>query len=898
MNKSANQIREEFINFFKSKEHTFVKSSPVIPQDDPTLLFTNAGMNQFKSIFLGEPRKDLTRVVNSQKCMRVSGKHNDLEEVGIDHHHHTFFEMLGNWSFGDYYKREAIMWAWELLTEVWRLPKEKLYATVYRDDDESKELWKNVTDIDHNHISKHGEKDNFWEMGDTGPCGPSSEIHVDLGKGRCQLEKKTDHECNVNSEGCGRFLEIWNLVFIQFNRGKDGFLSELPNKHVDTGMGFERIVRILQNVQSNYESDVFIPVIGEIEKISGKKYSSDDSGIPFRVISDHIRSLVFSITDGAFPSNDGRGYVLRRLLRRAYRFGRKLDFKGPFLFKLVHVVVNCMGKAFPEITQRQEYVEKIIRSEEERFDQTLGQGIEKINLIIEKRLKSKQKQISGKDVFSLYDTYGFPMDLTRLIAAEHGIVIDEQKFNELMASQRSRARNAAKSGSYDGLSADGWTELKQTEGTEFVGFDSSETEVFVTKYKVLESNDKNRNLIKGLLILEKTPFYAEMGGQVGDKGVIIGPDQTELTVADTIKWNDLTVHRVKAEGQFPVEFLENRLYARINDKERSQTRKNHSATHLLQAALVKILGDHISQSGSRVGPDSLRFDFTHFKALSHEEIENVENLVNQWIWDNIPVTTEVKGTEEAKKEGATALFGEKYGETVRVVSMGSISKELCGGTHVSHTGSIGMFHIISESSIASGIRRIEAVTGFQGLNYFKGKENIINQLIDILKIKDDYIIQRIEEILKHAKSLEHELSSMTQADITGQVNKIFEEAKKQDCGLFPWTVQNLGSIDKKRFVNIIDNISDSIRNRNLDTTVIFIGAEVQKKALFAACAGKKAVKKYDIHCGNLVKASAEKAGGSGGGSPIRAQAGGRDYTKISSALQLAKSIICDKAGVS
>lgn len=896
MTKSANKIRQEFIDFFKKKEHNFVPSSPVIPQDDPTLLFTNAGMNQFKSIFLGEPRKDLKRAVNSQKCMRVSGKHNDLEEVGVDSHHHTFFEMLGNWSFGDYYKKEIIAWAWEILTDVWNLPKDKLYATVYKDDDEAKEFWKSVTDIDHSHISKYDEKDNFWEMGDTGPCGPCSEIHIDTGKGHCPYENDPNHTCNVNADGCGRYIEIWNLVFIQFNREKNGSLTELSNKHVDTGMGFERIVRIIQNVNSNYDTDVFIPIIQEIEKISGKKYENNSYGIPFRVIADHMRALVFSITDGAFPSNEGRGYVLRRLLRRAYRFGRKLDFTGPFLYKLVGIVIKIMGDAFPEITKRKKYVEKIILSEEERFDQTLEQGIEKINLIIEKCLKSNQKQISGMDVFTLYDTYGFPMDLTRLIASEEGVAIDEEKFNELMVLQRDRARKAAKAGNDEGLSTDGWIELKQINGTEFVGFDTDEIEVNVSKYKILEPVKNSEYLTKGLLILEKTPFYAEMGGQIGDKGVLITPDQNQLVVTDTIKWNDMTVHKIKSKEQFPVKFFDQKLVAKIQTKERNSIRKNHSATHLLHAALVQILGDHISQSGSRVGPESLRFDFTHFKALSRDEIDSVENLVNEWIWENIPVTTKIMATDEAKKEGATALFGEKYGEMVRVVSMDSISKELCGGTHVSHTGSIGLFHIVSESSISAGIRRIEAITGLQGVNYFKKREHIVATLMEMFKIKEKSIVKRVEDIVEHSKNLEQELSKMSQVEVKGEVNKIIDDTKKTEHGSFPWAVQNLGVIDKKRFMNIVDNISDIIREQHLDTTVVFLGAQINKKALFAACAGSKAVKDFKIHCGDLVKAAAKETGGGGGGSPIRAQAGGKEYKNIQNAIKAAKAIICDKAG--
>lgn len=894
MIKSAAAIRKEFIDFFKSKEHRFVHSAPVVPQDDPTLLFTNAGMNQFKAVFLGESRNDLKRAANSQKCMRVSGKHNDLEDVGIDHHHHTFFEMLGNWSFGDYYKKEAIVWAWELLTEVWGLPKDKLYATVFTGDTEAEELWKIETDIDNSHISRHGAKENFWEMGGTGPCGPCSEIHLDNGPGYCIKEKGPNHTCGINVEGCGKFIEIWNLVFIQFNREEDNSLTELPSKHVDTGMGFERLVRLVQELDSNYATDLFKPIIEEVEKLSSKKYEYGIEGTPFRVIADHIRALVFAITDGAFPSNEGRGYVLRRLLRRAYRFGRKLGFSEPFLYKLVPVVIDIMGEAFPEITQRREYVEQIIKSEEERFDQTLEQGLEKINQMIGKTRAKKKKQLSGTDVFTLYDTYGFPMDLTRLIAAEQGLTIDEKGFEKLMNSQRTRARDAAKSGD-DDLSIEGWVELKQVSGTEFVGHDTDEAEVSVCRYKIIDAGRAADTCKECFLVLGKTPFYAEMGGQVGDKGVLVAKDKRELAVTDTITWNDMAVHKVKADKAFPVALLSKPLKAKINNSDRMYTQRNHSATHLLQAALRKVLGEHVSQSGSRVAPDGFRFDFTHFKALTPKELDRVEDQVNEWIFANMPVETETKKTDEAKKEGAIALFGEKYGENVRVVRMGDISMELCGGTHTSMTGNIGMFHIISESSIAAGVRRIEAVTGMGCLKYFQAKEEIVSQLSDILKVNEEDIIRRVMENIAKVKKLGIEMGKLTQASASKEVEKLIEKASQ---GAFPLVAENLGTLERERFVDLVNKVSDTIRKKNLQTAVVFLGAEVDGKARFSACCGQKAVGDYGIHCGDLVKASAKIAGGGGGGSPTRAQAGGKDVAKIQEAIDAAVSIINKKAGIS
>ncbi|HLV30955.1 MAG TPA: alanine--tRNA ligase, partial [Chitinispirillaceae bacterium] len=592
--KSSKTIRNEFITFFKQKNHTFVPSAPVIPQDDPTLLFTNAGMNQFKSIFLGDNPRKLKRAVNSQKCMRVSGKHNDLEEVGRDHYHHTFFEMLGNWSFGDYYKKEAVRWAWELLTDVWKLPKERLFITIYESDEEAASCWKSETDISPDRIMRFGDKSNFWEMGETGPCGPCSEIHYDTGDLATQKETFSDPVAGVNGENA-RYRELWNLVFIQYNREKDGSLSPLSHQHVDTGMGFERIVSVIQGVESNYDTDLFQPVIRKLESECKKKYSVGEEGTPFRVISDHIRSLVFAITDGAFPSNEGRGYVLRRLLRRAYRFGRELGFKKPFLYKLVPVVIEEMGDAFPQITQRRDYLEEVILSEEQRFASTLEQGIEKFNYIIES-LKSKgESMMPGTDVFTLYDTFGFPMDLTRLMASEQGLSIDESGYDKMMNRQKERARDARKAD--DGLTPEGWTEFRALSGTEFVGYDRADEQILICRYKKIQ-DESGKDLY--MIISDKTPFYAESGGQVGDSGILKSSKGKELTVEHTFKWNEFVIHRVRANRTLSEEELKEPFTACVNSEERCATRRNHSATHLLQAALREVLGDHVQQSGSKV----------------------------------------------------------------------------------------------------------------------------------------------------------------------------------------------------------------------------------------------------------------------------------------------------------
>jgi|WetSurMetagenome_2_1015567.scaffolds.fasta_scaffold00335_9 alanyl-tRNA synthetase len=889
MPKSGNQIRSEFIEFFKSKGHLFVPSAPVIPQNDPTLLFTNAGMNQFKAIFLGENPRGLRRAANSQKCMRVSGKHNDLEEVGRDHYHHTFFEMLGNWSFGDYYKKEAIAWAWELITVVWKLPKDRLFVTIFENDDEAERLWKSETDIEPWRIMRFGAKSNFWEMGDTGPCGPCSEIHFDIGDAADRRAAHNDPVKGVNGAN-DRFREIWNLVFIQYNREKDGTLTELPSKHVDTGMGLERVVSILQDTTSNYGTDLFMPVIAKLSEMSARPYSADESGTPFRVIADHIRALAFAITDGAVPSNEGRGYVLRRLLRRAARFGRELGFHEPFLHALAPVVASMMSDAFPEIKQRTGYVADVIRSEEERFGATLEQGIEKFGQIASGLGQSKT--VPGADVFMLYDTYGFPMDLTRLMASEKGLSIDEAGFEKEMAGQRDRAREAAKKGGRDGLSAEGWVTLSPAQGTEFVGYDHETAECRVSRYKITKGSGDS--ILECLLVLDKTPLYAESGGQVGDTGTLTASGGRALTVTDTVKWNDTTVHIVRSESPFDARELAAPLSAEVARELRAPTRRNHSATHLLQAALRKVLGTHVQQSGSRVSPESLRFDFTHHKAVTEEELARVEDLVNEWVLANLPVSTAVRATAEAKSEGAMALFGEKYGETVRVVSMGGVSKELCGGTHVSSTGTIGLFRITAETSIAAGVRRIEAVTGMQSLKRLRAKESLIANLQLGLKVNEEDLLSRTQAMLARVKELEQKAASFSQDRMKIRADEILAEASSREGGC-AWTAKNLGAVDKETFTALCDAISDAIKSRKLDAAAVVLGAAIDGRALFFATAGTQAAKECGVHCGELVKAAAQAAGGAGGGSPTRAQAGGKNPEKLAEAMEAVKEIFKKKS---
>ncbi|MGD8305713.1 MAG: alanine--tRNA ligase, partial [Ignavibacteria bacterium] len=744
---TSDQIRNQFFEFFKEKKHKIVPSAPVVPFDDPTLLFANAGMNQFKDVFLGTGKRDYKRAVDTQKCIRVSGKHNDLEEVGYDTYHHTFFEMLGNWSFGDYYKEEAIVWAWELLTDVWKLPKERLWATVYTDDDESYELWKSKTDIDPTHILRFGEKDNFWEMGDVGPCGPCSEIHINLGN-----DFNNPDYVNAGKPEC---IELWNLVFIQYNRDESGKLNDLPQKHVDTGMGFERMCAILQNKISNYETDVFTPLIGEIKKISGINNDTEEKKIPMRVIADHIRTLTFAIADGAVPGNEGRGYVLRRILRRASRYGRKIILNEPFLYKLVDVLVNTMSTVFPEILDKKDFIKKIIKAEEESFNVTLDRGIELFEQTVARLRKQKKKQIPGSDVFKLYDTFGFPVDLTNILAIENRMSIDEDGFNKLMDKQRQRARDSAKNKySQINIKVDNLSnfDFYNSTKTEFTGYDELRSDAEVTGYKK-ESN-------ASLVILDRSPFYVEAGGQIDDLG-LIQMDGTKYNVIDVAASDDQIIHIVENIADETISKGKH-VIAEVDRARRWDIMRNHSATHLLHAALRKILGTHVGQAGSYVGPDHLRFDFTHFAKPSQDELNEIEILVNEQIRLNlkrkrlpdVPI-------EEAKKMGALMFFGDKYGDKVNVVQFGDFTMEFCGGTHVNNSSEIGMFKIISESSIASGVRRIEAVTG-------RGVEEFIRRQSDLRK-KDK---ARIDELLETKRKLEKQISELKLQDNLGQLDHI------------------------------------------------------------------------------------------------------------------------------
>jgi alanyl-tRNA synthetase len=866
---TSREIRNQFLEFFKDKEHKIVASAPVVPFDDATLLFTNAGMNQFKDVFLGMGKRDYKRAVDTQKCIRVSGKHNDLEEVGHDTYHHTFFEMLGNWSFGDYYKAEAIEWAWELLTKVWNLPKERLWATVYKDDNEAFELWKSKTDINPKHILKFGEKDNFWEMGETGPCGPCSEIHFNIGD-----DFENPEYVNAGSPEC---IEIWNLVFIQNNRDENGKLHDLPAKHVDTGMGFERICAVLQKKNSNYDTDIFHPIIAEVVKLSKIKIEknlseealekSEEIKIPMRVIADHIRALTFAIADGAVPGNEGRGYVLRRILRRAARYGRKINLSEPFLYQLVDVLVQTMGDVFPEIEEKKEYVKKVIKGEEESFNATLDRGIDLFEEIIERLNKKKEKLIPGEEVFKLYDTYGFPVDLTNIMAVEKGFSIDEVKFNELMSQQKDRAREASKE-----KFASVNVSINDTKGFSF----SSDVPTVFTGYDELRTKSKITGLKKDgkteLLILDKSPFYVEAGGQVDDHGSLI-LEKSQFNVVDLLKVENKIIHVVENDSK-KILHPDTELIAEVDSDFRWNVMRNHSVTHFLHAALRKILGTHVQQAGSYVGPDHLRFDFTHFTKPSPEELRDIEAVVNEQLRKNLQLYHHRDiPFDKAKKMGALMFFGDKYGEKVNVVQFGDFTMEFCGGTHVKNSSEIGLFKIISEASIASGVKRIEAVTG-------AGVEKYIQSQLEHMK----QFSNRIDELLDTKRKLDKEISDLKLKDKLGQLDHILSlHSSEKGIKVFKGKVQADNMDELKSF-------GDELRNR-MGSGVGVLISQVEDKVGIVAIVSDDLIKEKKLSAGKIVGELAKLVGGGGGGRPHLATAGGKDVAGITAAIGKVEKIV-------
>ena len=905
------QIRTGFIDFFKSRGHTFVLSSPLVPVGDDSLLFTNAGMNQFKDIFLGLVSPKFPRVANSQKCLRVSGKHNDLDEVGRDSYHHTFFEMLGNWSFDDYFKAEAVEWAWELLTKVWGIDADKLWATVFAGDkedglprdEEAAKLWTKVTSIRPERVLYFSRKDNFWEMGIAGPCGPCSEIHIDLGPDMCDKKGVPGHKCAVNG-GCARYIELWNLVFIQYNRSETGKLNPLGARYIDTGAGLERLSAVLQKERSNYDTDLFSPIIDAVSDITGYKYTyklDSHPDIAFRVIADHIRALTFAITDGAVPSNEGRGYCVRRILRRAARFGRELDMHEPFIYRLVPVVVDCLGDAFEEIRQRAEYVSSVVKSEEESFGRTVDRGIEIFNAAAGRASKKADKTIDGEDAFQLYDTYGFPLDLTELMAQEQGLKVDKAEFEKLMEQQRDRARAAQKSSSFVVTLSD--TELPVTEDIHKYKADSCQAKIigFLDVNGYRDSGKIEKGVETGI-VLDKTCFYPEAGGQVGDTGTIsvidgLGKQRALFIVENTAKIANCVIHRGKvAEGIFAIG---NKVKATVS-KDRDSTRKNHTATHLLQWALQQIVGKSVAQQGSLVGPDYLRFDFTCPAALTAEQIKKVEKLVREKIDADEPVTFAVMPMGDATKLGAMALFSEKYGDEVRVVCIGidsekklcdAFSREFCGGTHVNRLGVIGGFKIIREESISAGVRRITALTG-RGLEEYNEKMgDIVDSLSAILKVPADGLVERVQQAIAENKRLAKEIkgaSKLKGSDIMSRANEMLEIGEK--IGQSAVIVGRLSDTNIEQARSAIDMLKKKAKS----AAIVFAFADGDKVTLLAGVTEDLIVK--GLSAGDIVKEIAPIVGGGGGGRPHLAQAGGKDPEKIDEALAEAVKMIREKVG--
>ena len=870
---NSSLIRKNFLNFFKSKNHTIIPSSPIVVKGDPTLMFTNAGMNQFKNIFLGNNPAKLTRITNTQKCLRVSGKHNDLEEVGRDTYHHTMFEMLGNWSFGDYFKKEAVEWAWELLTEIYKIDKKNLYVTVFEGnekdnlpkDDESYNCWEKIVDEDK--IIWGNKKDNFWEMGDVGPCGPCSEIHIDL---RDENEKKLIPGKNLVNKGNPLVIEIWNLVFIQYNRLANGSLISLPQKHVDTGMGLERLCMILQNKKSNYDTDIFQPLIHKIEDISKTKYGKNtETDIAIRVIADHIRAISFAIADGQLPSNTGAGYVIRRILRRAVRYGFTfLNLKEPFLYNLVQVLVDQMGEIFPEIVKQYDIINKVIYEEEVAFLRTLSIGINKFEKYISSN--KENKIIDGDFAFELYDTYGFPIDLTQLMAEEKSYSLDMENFNKNLQEQKNRSRKASN------IDTEDWVTVNEySDDTEFIGYDFLEADVNILKYRKVKAKKKEYFEI----VLDKTPFYAESGGQVGDRGYFISGDE-KISVENTIKENNQIIHITK---KLPKN-IDKPVKAVVDKNKRTLTANNHSATHLLHAALKQVLGNHVEQKGSLVDENHLRFDFSHYAKLSDEEILKVEKIVNKKIRQNIQLIEKRNvPVAEAKKMGATALFGEKYGEYVRVIIFDkNYSIELCGGTHVNATGQIGMIKITSESAIAAGIRRIEAITADKAEDFFFKQINTLNEIKTRFKNSKN-IIKSIDNVLIENNKLQKEINKLNKEKAQGVKKDIIKNIQK---------INNINFIAEKVPLDTqtVKDLAFDIKN-SVDNLFLLLGNENGEKANITIIISNNLIKEKGLNAGNIIKVLAKEINGGGGGQPHFATAGGRNSAGITKAFEKAREII-------
>ena len=861
----ANTLRALYLDFFKSKEHKIVSSAPMVVKNDPTLMFTNAGMNQFKDIFLGDSEPKDLRIANSQKCLRVSGKHNDLEEVGHDTYHHTMFEMLGSWSFGDYFKEDAINWAWEFLTEVCKLDKDRMYVSVFEGakeddlekDNEAYNFWRKYLPEDR--ILNGNKKDNFWEMGETGPCGPCSEIHFD---NRTDEERAKTSGADLVNEDHPQVIEIWNLVFMQYNRFADGSLKELPNAHVDTGMGFERLAMIMQEVKSNYDTDIFQPMIQAIAKKAGLKYGNDEKqDIAMRVIADHIRAISFSIADGQLPSNVKAGYVIRRILRRAVRYAYTfLDLKTAFMHELVEVLANDLGQQFTELEAQKDLIQKVVKEEEESFLRTLEDGLKRIDQLINK----SAAEISGKEVFELYDTYGFPADLTALILSEQNLSFSQADFDAAMQEQKDRSKQAGKVEKGD------WEVLLEDEKEEFVGYDNLETEVKITRYRKVKTKDGEQFQV----VFNLTPFYPEGGGQVGDTGIVKNANES-ITVVDTKKENKLIVHFT---NELPKD-VNTSFTAKVNATDRKASARNHTATHLLHESLRTILGEHVAQKGSLVNPNYLRFDFTHFSKIEKTDLQKIEADVNAKILANI-ILDEHNNLPLTKAEdlGAIMLFGEKYEDVVRMIQFNS-SKELCGGTHVKATGEIGLFKILSEGSTSSGIRRIEATTGVNAMAYLNDKEDLLNEIAGLVKNKD--LKKGVEQLISTNKTLEKQITTLKKAN-AGNI--------KEDLLKSAIEVNGIRFIAQEVEMEADDMKNVSFQLRKEENLAMVLGAKVGEKALLTVMLTDDVVAK-GFNAGAMIRDIAKEIQGGGGGQPFFATAGGAKPTGIVAALEKAKELM-------
>jgi alanyl-tRNA synthetase len=878
---TSREIRETFLRFFAEKGHTRVASSSLVPAGDPTLLFTNAGMVQFKRCFLGEEVRPYTRAASSQKCVRAGGKHNDLENVGFTARHHTFFEMLGNFSFGDYFKEGAIEMAWELLTEHYKLPADKLWATVFHEDEEAAKLWERIAGLPRERIVGMGEKDNFWAMGDTGPCGPCSEILIDQGEAMA-----CGPECGIGKCECDRYLEIWNLVFMQYNRTPDGVLHPLPKPSIDTGMGLERLCAVVQGVKSNFDCDLLRPVIARIEELAGKSYGGPDElvNVAFRVIADHSRATTFLIADGVLPSNEGRGYVLRRIMRRAIRFGRLLNLKSPFLHRVGHRVAELMGEVYPELPGARHILDQVVNGEEERFADTLDHGLKLLSEEVGYLKTHNQKILPGEVAFKLYDTYGFPLDLVQDSLREEGLVLDLEGFEELMRAQREASRQSWQGGAGEEVPPV-YQELAQWPPTHFLGYEALEADSTIMALISQQGHGEEAKAGEEVeVVTAATPFYGEAGGQVGDTGLISG-DGWRLKVSNTQKLpNDLIVHQGKVEEG--VVRVNDPAHLAVDRERRRQIARHHTATHILQAVLRRQLGDHVKQSGSLVSPERLRFDFTHFKAISPKELAQIELDINAAVADNLPVQTDRMSVTEALEAGATALFEEKYGEEVRVVSIPALSRELCGGTHVERTGDLGLCKLVAEASVAAGIRRMEAVCGPQAVKLTQELERELDQAAGLLKGSRTDLLTRLDKVLKRQKDLEKELDAMQSRLASAQAGDLLDQVRQVD-GVKVLALQ-VEAADPKA----LREFGAKLLQR-LKSGIVVLGSAAGEKAMLIALVSSDLTKRF--HAGEIIKAIAPTVGGSGGGKPDMAQAGGPDKAKIAAALEQACELVAKKA---